>query len=204
MSLTRKLRQSDGDFQMRCQQSLRNKCRNSLILLVTLALPTVAIAEPYQLQLAVVELPGVEDYAAGNIDAAIELLESKEKIADDHYVGLELATLCAFYILKPNLDAARETCAAAVEIDQAGYAYINRGVLRAHLGDTVGVLKDFDRVRSLPDDQPHYIQQSKESNARIIASRNFAVTTENMERRRANEPTLTGAVKGATIEDIGH
>ena len=189
---------------MRCQQSLLDQCRDSLILLVTLALPTVAIAEPYQLQLAVVEVPGVEDYAAGNLDAAIELLESREKIADDHYVGLELATLCAFYILKHNLDAARETCAAAVEFDQAGYAYINRGVLRAQLGDTVGALEDFDRVRQLSDDQPRYVRQSKESNARIIANRNFAVTTENMERRRANEPTMAGAVKGATIEDISH
>ncbi len=189
---------------MRYQQSLFDKCRDSLILLVTLALPTVSIAEPYDLQLAVIEVPGTEEYATGKLDTAIELLESRENMADDDYVGLELATLCAFYILKGNLDVARETCSAAVKIDQSGYAYNNRGVLRAQLGDTVGALEDFDRVRVLPDDQPRYIKQSKESNARFIASRNFAVTTEIMERRRANEPKMTGAVNGANIEDMNH
>jgi tetratricopeptide (TPR) repeat protein len=189
---------------MRHQQSSFGKCRDSLILLIILALPTVSIAEPYGLQLAVVEVPGTEGYAAGNLDAAIELLEGRESIADDHYAGLEMATLCALYILKVNLDAARETCSAAVKIDQSGYAYINRGVLRAQLGDTVGALEDFDRVRVLPDDQPRYIEQSKENNARFIASRNFAVTSEIMERRRANEPTMSGVVNGANIEEINH
>ncbi len=189
---------------MHYQQSIFDKCRDCLILLVTLALPTVSIAEPYGLQLAVVEVPGTEEYATGNLDTAIELLESRENMADDDYVGLELATLCAFYILKGNLDVARETCSAAVKIDQSGYAYNNRGVLRAQLGDTVGALEDFDRVRVLPDDQPRYIKQSKESNARFIASRNFAVTTEIMERRRANEPTMAGAVNSANIEDMNH
>ena len=189
---------------MRYQQSLFAKCRDSLILLVTLALPTVSIAESYGLQLAVVEVPGTEEYATGKLDAAIEVLESSENMADDYYVGLELATLCAFYILKVNLDAARETCSAAVKIDQSGYAYNNRGVLRAQLGDTVGALEDFDRVRVLADDQPRYIEQSEESHARFIASRNFAVTTEIMERRRANALTMTGVVNGANIEDINH
>ncbi len=92
---------------MRHQQSSFGKCRDSLILLIILALPTVSIAEPYGLQLAVVEVPGTEGYAAGNLDAAIELLEGRESIADDHYAGLEMATLCALYILKVNLDAAR-------------------------------------------------------------------------------------------------
>lgn len=150
------------------------------------------------------EGPGTEEYEAGNLDAAIEILESREKMADNPYAGYELATLCAFYILKGNLDAARETCSAAVKIDQSGYAYNNRGVLRAQLGDTVGALEDFDRVRVLADDQPRYIEQSKESHARFIASRNFAVTTEIMERRRANVPTMTGAVNGANIEDMNH
>ena len=81
---------------MRYQQSIFDKCRDSLILLVTFALSTVNIAEPYDLQLAVVEVPGTEEYATGKLDTAIELLESREKMADDDYVGLELATLCPF------------------------------------------------------------------------------------------------------------
>jgi tetratricopeptide (TPR) repeat protein len=148
------------------------------------------------------EGPGTEEYEAGNLDAAIEILESREKMADNPYAGDELATLCAFYILAGNFDAARETCSASVEIDQSGYAYNNRGVLRVHLGDTVGALEDFDRIRVLPDDQPRYIEQIKEGNVRLITSRNFALVTKLIERRRTNEPTMTGAVTGATIEDM--
>ncbi len=184
------------------QHSLMDKCRDSLILLVTLALSTVSIADPYELQVVVANSPGSEDYVAGNLDAAIELLESREKMADNLYVGEELATLCAFYILKDNLAAARETCSAAVEIDQSGFAYNNRGVLRAKLGNTVGALEDFDRVRILPDDQPRYIEQLKEDNARFIASRNFVLATEFVERRSTSEPTMTGAANGANIEDM--
>jgi tetratricopeptide (TPR) repeat protein len=148
------------------------------------------------------EGPGTEEYEAGNLDAAIEILESREKMADNPYAGYELATLCAFYILKDNFDAAREPCSAAVEINQSGYAYNNRGVLRVHLGDTVGALEDFDRIRVLPDDQPRYIEQLKEGDTRLIASRNFALVTEIMEKRRTNKPTMTEAVIGASIEDM--
>ena len=186
------------------QQSIFDKCRDSLILLVTLALSTVSIADTYELRVIFAEGPGAEEYEAGKLDAAIEVLQSREKMADNHYVGEELATLCAFYILKGNLDAAHETCSAAVEIDQSVFAYNNRGVLRMKLGDTVGALEDFDRVRVLPDDQPRYIAQLKESNSRLIASRNFAVASELIERRRTNKPTMAGAVTGAYIEDINH
>ena len=73
------------------------------------------------------------------------------------------------------------------------------------LGDTLGALKDFDRVRILADDQPRYIEQLKESDARLTASRNFALVSEiaaKPEKRGINNPTMAGAVKGANIEDI--
>ncbi len=191
------------------QQSIFEKCRDGLILLVTLALltlalSTVSIADSYTLSVVYAEGPGTEEYEAGNLDAAIEVLESREKMADNDYVGEEMATLCAFYILKRNFDAARETCSAAIEIDQSAVAYNNRGVLRVHLGDTVGALEDFDRVRVLPDDQPRYIEQLKEGDTRMVASSNFAQTTVLIERRRTNKPTKAGAVIGAYIEDINH
>ena len=184
------------------QQSVFDKCRDSLILLVTLALSTVCIAEPYELMVAYAEGPSAEEYVAGNLDTAIELLESKEKMADNQLLGEELATLCGFYILKGNLDAARETCFAAVETNQSDLAYNNRGVFRVQLGDTVGALEDFDRVRVLPDDQSLYIELLKEADPRLIATRNFALATEIMERRGINKPTMTGVVDGANIEEI--
>jgi tetratricopeptide (TPR) repeat protein len=186
------------------QQSIFDKCRDSLILLVTLGLSTVCIAEPYELMVLYAEGPSAEAYVAGNLDVAIELLESKEKVADNQLLGEELATLCGFYILKGNVDGARETCSAAVETNQSGLAYNNRGVFRAQLGDTVGALEDFDRVRVLPDDQPLYIELLKDADPRLIASRNFALATEVMERRGTNKPTMNGVVDGADIEEINH
>jgi tetratricopeptide (TPR) repeat protein len=194
-----------GDLKMGYQQSIFDKCRDSLILLVPLALSTVSFAETYEFQLMFFdETPGIDEYRAGELDAAIEMLANREKTANNQYVGKELATLCGYYILKGNRDAARETCSAAIEIDPNGFAYNNRAVLRVQLGDTVGALEDFDRVRVLPDDQPRYIEQLKKDDERLIASRNFALATQLIERRRTNKPTMAGAIKGADVEDIIH
>ncbi len=152
------------------QQSVFDRYRDCLILLVPLALSTVSLAETYQFQLILFDDgPGSDEYGAGELDAAIEILESRIKMADNHYVGKELTTLCGFYVLKGNLDAARKTCSAAIEIDPSGFAYNNRAVLRVQLGDTVGALEDFDRVRVLPDDQPRYIEQLTKHDGTIAA-----------------------------------
>ncbi len=187
------------------QQSVFDKCRDSLILLVTLALSTVSLAETYQFQLIFFDDgPESDEYTAGELDAAIEILENREKMADNQYVGRELANLCGYYIVKGNLDAARKTCSAAIEIDASGVAYNNRAVLRVQLGDTVGALEDFDRVRVLPDDQPRYIEQLTKHDERLAASRNFALATELIESDRTNKPKMAGAVIGANVEDISH
>jgi len=190
---------------MRCLRSLFEMCRDSLILLVTLALSTVSVADPHEFLLLFGHVPGTEEYASGDLDAAIEVLESREKMADNQRnVGDELATLCAFYILQRNLDSARKTCSAAVEIDQSDLAYNNRGVLRAQQGNTVSALEDFGRVRVLPQDQPHYIEQLKELDVRMIASKNYARATELLAARISNKPTMTGAVAGAIVEDLSN
>ena len=177
-------------------------CRGSLILLVTLALSTVSMAETYEFKVLYADVPGVEKALAGNLDAAIEILESKAANIDNHYVADEQATLCALYAAKGKLDAARKTCDAAVDIGQSDIAYNNRGVLRARLGDTAGALEDFDRARVLPDDQRRYIEELKTGSARIMASRNFAVATEYIEKRSTIKPTMVGNISGAHIEDL--
>ena len=173
-----------------------------LILLAALALSTVSMAETWEFKVLYADVPGVEKALAGNLDAAIEILESKATNIDNHYVADEQATLCALYVAKGKIDAARKTCNAAVEIDQSDIAYNNRGVLRARLGDTAGALEDFDHARVLPDDQHRFIENLKRGNARLTASRNFALTTEIVEGHRTKEWTLAGAVKGADIEDL--
>ena len=75
----------------------RNVC---LIFLATLALPAISNAETYDFKVVYAEVPGAEEIRAGNHDAAIKILESRAKDANNDYVADELATLCALYIVK--------------------------------------------------------------------------------------------------------
>ncbi len=179
-------------------------CRGSRILLITLALSTISMAETYEYQLLYAEVPGIDKALAGDLDATIEVLENRAKNVDNPYVTDEQATLCGLYIEKGKLDAARRTCNAAVDIDQSDLAYNNRGVLRAHLGDIAGALEDFDRARVRPGDWRRYIEELHRGSARLLASRNFAVATKYIEKRAAHKPTMAGNISGAHIEDLGN
>ena len=152
-----------------------------LIFLATLALPAISNAETYSLNVVYAEVPGAEEIHAGNHYTAIEILESRAKDADNHYVADELATLCALYIVTGKLSAASVTCHHAVQTDRSDTAYNNRGVFRARLGDAAGALEDFERTRILPDDHQRYIEELKKNDARRIASRNYAVVSDYIE-----------------------
>ena len=104
------------------------------------------------------EVPGTKDILAGNHDLAIEILESRAKDADNHYVADELAKLCALYFVKDKLAAAHKTCHAAVETARRDAAYNNRGVLRAQRGNVAGTMEDFARSRVLPENEPRYVE----------------------------------------------
>lgn len=179
-------------------------CRSSRILLITLALSTISMAETYEYQLLYAEVPGIDKALAGDLDATIEVLESRAKNVDNPYVTDEQATLCGLYIEKGKLDAARRTCNAAVDIDQSDLAYNNRGVLRVHLGDTAGALEDFDRARVLPDNQRRYIEELMRTDARLVASSNYAVATEHTVKRDHPGQSLASRVRGASVEELSN
>lgn len=178
--------------------------KNLLILLLTLALPSISNAEIYDFKVVYAEVPGTEEIRAGNHDAAIKILESRAKDTDDHYVAGELATLCALYVVNGKLAAARETCHVAIETDQSDAAYNNRGVLRAHLGDVAGAIEDFERARVLPDNQQRYVEEVMKGDARLIASSNYAVATEYIESRGHLMQTMASPVTGASVEDLNN
>lgn len=173
-----------------------------MFLLATLALPILSNAEIYDFKVVYAEVPGTKEILAGNHDLAIEILASRAKDANNHYVADELATLCALYVVKGKLAAAHKTCHAAVETDQSDAAYNNRGVLRAHLGDVAGAMKDFARARVLPENKQRYVEELMRGNARLIASSNYAVGIEYSDRRGNPEQTLASRVRGASIEDL--
>ena len=173
-----------------------------MFLLATLALPTLSNAETYYFKVVYAPVPGIEEIGAGNHDAAIEILESRAKDANSHYITNELATLCALYIVKGKLAAARKTCHAAIESDESDAAYNNRGVVRARLQDAAGAIQDFERARVLPENQQRYIEELRRGDARLIASRNYEVATEVSEKRGNPGQTLESRVRGASIEDL--
>ena len=193
-----------GVIRMRGQRSLLDIGKRSLFLLGMLALSNLSIAETYNFKVVYAEVSGTEEIRAGNHDAAIEILQSRAKDANDHYVANELATLCGLYIVKGKLAAARKTCNAAVENDESDAAYNNRGVLRAHLGDTIGGMEDFERVRVLPDNQQRYIEEFMSNDARLVASSNFAVATKYAQSRGHPGQSLANSVRGASIEDLSN
>lgn len=172
----------------------------SLILLTNLLVSTVSSADTFEFEVLYADVPGVEQALAGNIEAAIEILENRAKNADDNYVVDERATLCALYVVAGDLDAARRPCNAAVDIDDSDLAYNNRGVLRARLGDAAGAVEDFARARVLPGDQHRYIEELKRSDARLMAGRNFEMAVKYSENRRTNRTMMAGA----EIESIGN
>ena len=176
-----------------------------LILLATWALPTMSNAETYEFKLVYAEVPGIEKALAGDIDSAIADLESRARDSINNYMPDELATLCALYVVKGKLEAGRKTCNAAVENDESDAAYNNRGVLRVHLGDTAGAMRDFERCRVLPDNQQRYIKELMRKDTRLIATSNYAVAIKYSARRRPDPvQALTSRVRGANVEDLSN
>ena len=175
-----------------------------LILLATLALPTISNAESYNFKVIFAEVPASEAIRAGDADAAIEILESRAMDADTQYVADERGTLCALYVVKRMLAPARKMCQIAVETEQTDMAYNNRGVLRVHLGDATGALEDFERARDFPENQQHYVEDLKGADARLIAGSNYAVAIRFSVRRAQIGQSLAGLVRGARVEDLGN
>ncbi len=195
-----------GVICMRGQRSLLDIGKRCLFLLGMLALSNLSFAEPYEFKLAHAEVPGIEKALAGDIDSTIADLESRARDSINNYMPDELATLCALYVVTGKLEAARKTCNAAVENDESDAAYNNRGVLRVHLGDAAGAMRDFERARVLPDNQQRYIQELMRKDTRLIATSNYAVLTKYTKRRGRPDPAqaLTRRVRGASVEDLSN
>lgn len=175
-----------------------------LTLLATLALPSMSNAEVYEYKVVFAEVAGIEEISDGNLDAAIEILESRLKDTNSHHVADELATLCALYIMKRKLAAAHRTCDVAVENDQSYAAYNNRGVLRATLKNAAGAMEDFARIRVLPAYRQHYLEEFTRLEARLLASSNYDVAERYAARHADVGQSLGSAVHGASVEDLGN
>lgn len=177
-----------------------------LLLTTTITIPAMSNAESYNFKVTFADVPGFKEISTGNYGAAIDILEKRADDANNQYVYNELSTLCALYVVKGNLVAARRTCHDAVEADQSDASYNNRGVFRAQVGDAAGAALDFERARVLPDDQQRYIEELTKRDARMIASGNYAEVLRLAARRVQPESTqtLASSVRGASVEELGN
>lgn len=174
-----------------------------LILMLTLVLPATGDAETFQFKVVYADVPGIEEIRAGNHRAAIAILQSRVDDVGTDYIADELATLCALYTVIGKLSAASVICHDAVETDGSDAAYNNRGVFRAHLGDAAGALQDFQRARVLPADRQRYIEERMQSDARLVASRNYTVATRYTAKTRdSGGKVLASRIQGASVEEI--
>lgn len=174
------------------------------IMLATIALPTISNAERFNFRVVFTEGSGSDQIRAGNADAAIEILENRTRDADQPYLADELSTLCALYIVQRRLITARKACQTAVETDQSDAAYNNRGVLRAHIGDTDGAIEDFERARILPKNDQQYIDGLKSNDVRLVAGSNYSLALKFSVKRAQFGQSLAGLVRGARVEELGN
>ena len=173
------------------------------IWIAALLFSSVASAESFEFRVVYAEVPGIEKILAGEFRAAIEILEDRRNsLADDRYLVDERATLCALYVVAGRLEDGRKVCQEAVDNDQSHAAYNNRGVLRAHIGDTTGALNDFNRARVRPSELKAYLEQLQRRDSRVIASKNFKLAAEFISRTRAGERRPAGPASTARIEDL--
>ena len=174
----------------------------ALIIAAALVLGNPSFAETFDFQLALVDLPGVEDFKASNIQAGIDVLEEQLEHVEKESSGRIWATLCAAYIFNDSLDQAEVACTNAIEIEPSYSAYNNRGVLRVRTGDLFGAREDFGRARPL--DMEAYMDELKRTSPRLVAASNFDVINQILAKHSSAESNDSVALSTAAIEDLNN
>ena len=172
----------------------------TLIIASALLLGSPTFAETVHFRVAFESVPGIEEIEAGDLQAAIKVLEDQLAKTDSESSGDILATLCAAYIVNRSLDKAERACAKALEIKPTKTAYNNRGVLRAHRGDFSGAREDFDRVR--PHQLDVYLEELWVKDVPLMAEDNFGLIDELLSKGASLETNRSFALNSATIEDL--
>lgn len=163
------------------------------------------IASTIEFRVIYSTVPGIDKIVSGQLDEAIELLESRRRNSDFVLVPDELSTLCALYIVERTFSKAQTVCHAAVEKDQSVAAYNNRGVLFAHLGKIEAAIEDFDCARVQPEDMPNYLRRmgkGSASNAKLVASSNFEIAIDLYKSQTGEAFDKLGRVSGVGPEEI--
>ncbi len=109
------------------------------------ALPTVSIADDWELHTTSDAVPGTREVESGKIAKAIRISEMHLSHASPANKVAVLTNLCIGYILSKNFDQAEAYCDLAVSrANEKTVSYNNRGVLKALQGDYSAAMQDFE------------------------------------------------------------
>ena len=155
-----------------------------------LALGQGALAQTFELRMAVEAVPGAKDVERGDIDRGIRRLQ--RALSESHvyeksaYVKSAVATdLCAAFVMQHDFESAEPWCDRAVEESpHNGAALNNRGILRALQGAYDSAVQDLQEATKLDNYKvgtsgpSELINQGYRHASRQIAERNLAVAEE--------------------------
>lgn len=109
------------------------------------ALPTVSIADGWELHTTSDAVPGTKEVESGKIAKAIRISEVHLSHASPENKVAVLTNLCIGYILSNDFGQAEKYCDQAVSrSNENTVSYSNRGVLNALQGDFSAAMQDFE------------------------------------------------------------
>lgn len=155
-----------------------------------LVLPTAGLADAFEIRVAFANVPGTDQLESGDIAGGIRILEERQvdRLAPK-YID-EMATLCAAYVVNNEFDEAEAPCNFSVRKFRTMISYVNRGALRANLGDFEAARQDFDYARSI--EEPRYLSEDQADYVRQLADHNFSLVNELIARR--DQPEIEGGL----------
>ena len=113
------------------------------------SLPSIAVADGWELRTSVDEVPGTRQLEKGELDKAERISEWAVESVSIRDKGKVLNNLCIIHTLKRDYEEAGPYCEEAVKRGGGNVAYNNRGVLRSLQGDLQGAMDDFQVAAKL-------------------------------------------------------
>jgi tetratricopeptide (TPR) repeat protein len=186
---------------MKNRTTVATAIRLAALTAAALSLPAIAQAEEIKLQVSYANVPGQQELDSGRVENAIEILEERAKTSN-YPLENEKSTLCAAYILAGDYRRATPACNEAVEHDASEMAYNNRGVLRAHLGDFSGSMRDFEKIRWTDGERQEFLATALKLHPRTAASVNFELMNKLQAKATRTRVLTRGNLPGARVESI--
>lgn len=170
-----------------------------LLVAAGIAIPSMSLAESWELQTVNEEVPGTREIESGD---AVNGIRISEKVLNRVRPSEEVAVLnnlCIGYIMTEEFEKAEQFCQFAVETErETVVSRNNRGVLKAIVGQYSDAIEDFERAW-----EDGCIQGCENASttdldhAHHVALRNLERTQQMM----ISQQTVTGEARQLTVKE---